>query len=77
MGVRGRGTPLSYATNQRNTLNSEWRKHVKTCGKCLTTTAARSRYCDDGWHIAKDLAAARARVDELREQIVADNPTLF
>ena len=77
MTAKGQRSTLSCATYLRNVLESKWRQHVKTCGKCLTTTAVRDRYCDEGWEIVKDLTEARSRVTQLRVQLAEDYPHLF
>lgn len=61
----------------RRNLLAQWDKHVKECMKCLVTTAARERYCDEGWEIAKELTAVRSRIAELQDQIADEHPALF
>lgn len=77
--MTGKGTSaaLAAATYLRDVLAMQWRVHMKTCGKCIVTTAAKRQYCDDGWRLVRDLQLARTRVAELQHQVEAEHPTLF
>lgn len=68
---------LQTAENELASLRTEWIRHVKGCGTCIVTTAARRRFCDTGWSIAKRGAAAATTVRDLQAAAAAAEPTLF
>ena len=77
MANKGTTVALVTATYLRNTLAMQWRVHVKICGKCIVTGAAKRCYGDKGWERVKELQLARASVAELEQDLAAEQPTLF
>jgi hypothetical protein len=68
---------LTAARRLVGQLARGWNEHRKMCGQCSHRTAACVGCCEDGWDIAKRLAAARAAVRDLSQLPGQQQPALF
>lgn len=68
---------LADATLIRRTLATQWDVHVKMCGTCRALRAPNQQFCDEGWELAKQLQAAKARVAELQDELTEGHARLF
>lgn len=58
-------------------LARKWQAHVKICHICLVTSAARRRFCDDGWDLAREILAAKQLLGQLAQTAADQTPPLF
>jgi hypothetical protein len=68
---------LKEAKQIRGNLVGQLQAQQKVCRQCTTLTPIRNRWCDEGWEIASQLAAAASRVRKLAEQSVGQQLTLL
>lgn len=51
--------------------------HRKICAECHRGEVPALDYCDEGWQMAKDIAAAAAALETYREQLAGEYGGLF
>lgn len=76
--MRTRATStVDITRNLRAQLAEAMRIHAQHCRTCVNLTQTASRYCDEGYEIAKRYRRADTEVNRLEAQSAVDQPALF
>lgn len=77
MGQMTRHVDLSTAKQSARVISAMIRAHAKVCRDCYSYRPMASRYCAEGWEMAKQLAAVKDDIRRLTPAAGGDEATLF